>query len=318
MIFSSTVPSNVRTPTAVTEYLSRRFTYHSIDEWISIVDEGRVFVNGECCNGPDKVEAGDIVSYNPGRFEEPEADLSYSIIYEDEWVFCVNKPGNLLVHRAGKSFCNNLVYQLRHVNIPPYPKCHPIHRLDRDTSGAVLFAKDAEQKAVFGKLFDSGQVVRIYKAVVAGHPNFKTPLTIDAPIAADKGSGISYKFKVGTVSAVSTDGDDAGKAASTIIENACRLGDGFSLLTVRPLTGRTHQIRVHLASVGFPIVGDRLYGLSAGEYLARRRQSMSAAPRHALHCESLTFTHPHTGRLCTITVGLPDYNSLINIGFEPE
>ena len=95
----------------------------------------------------DPVIAKDTVSYEPKEFEEPTADLSYKIIYEDEWMLCVDKPGNLLVHRAGKSFRNNLVYLLRHTNAPPYPNCHPVHRLDRGTSGVVLFAKDSERGA---------------------------------------------------------------------------------------------------------------------------------------------------------------------------
>ena len=293
MIFSSSLPTNIRTPVAVIEYLADRFTYHSAPEWAEIIREGRVFVNGAPCGERDPVKAGDTLSYDPGEFEEPEANLSYSIIYEDDWIIGVNKPGNLLVHRAGKSFRGNLVYQLRNVNAPAYPDCHPVHRLDRETSGVVLVAKDSEQGAVFGKLFVDGKVMKWYKAAVNGCPDLKTPFVIDKAIAADKEGGAApCKFKI----------DADGKSAVTIIEEVRRFGDGASLLTVRPVTGRTHQIRVHLASIGFPVIGDKVYGAEDGGICGQG----SAPHRQALHCESLSFTHPHTGRQCEIKAELPD------------
>jgi len=287
MLFSSQLPCNIKTPVAVTDYLSSRFTYHTAENWAAIVREGRVFINSARCGETDTVIAGDTLSYDPGDFDEPEADLSYSIIYEDEWILAVNKPSNLLVHRAGRSFRSNLVYQLRHNANPPYPDCHPVHRLDRDTSGVVLVAKNSEQGALFGNLFAQGKVTKIYRALVKGCPDIKLPFTIDSPISKDKESSAPFKFKV----------DDAGKPATTVIEKIQSLGNGLSLLTVKPITGRTHQIRVHLASIGFPIVGDRVYGESAGT-------------RQALHCESLSFVHPHTGKGCKITANCGDFGGL--------
>ncbi|MCL2689716.1 MAG: RluA family pseudouridine synthase [Chitinispirillia bacterium] len=306
MIFSSTVPSNVRKPILIIDYLSARFTYHDYQQWISIVDEGRILINGVICKADDCVIADDIIGYDPGEWEEPAADLSYTIIYEDEWIFAVNKPPHLLVHRAGKSFRNNLVYQLRSVHSPRYPNCHPVQRLDRETSGIVLFAKTSEQGAVFGKLFSDQKVSKIYKAVVADNFHYDIPYTVDVPISKDKESGINYKFKADEV-------DETAKSALTIIESAKVCAGGLTMLTVRPITGRTHQIRVHLAHLGFPIIDDRLYSQSAAEYLADSNQrdisvDNCALPkrRQLLHCESLSFHHPHTGRHCEITAELPE------------
>jgi 23S rRNA-/tRNA-specific pseudouridylate synthase len=266
-----------------------------------------VSINGKRCGVYDTVAAGDAVSYEPEDFDEPPADLSYSIIYEDNWIFAVDKPSDLLVHRAGISFRNNLVYQLRHVRRPPYPDCRPLHRLDRNTSGAVLFAIDSELGAAFGKLFADGLVTKTYKAIVRGHPEFETPFVIDKPIAADNaGAGADgggpCKFRVDAKDAAGPcrfKVDENGKPATTVIEDAESFGTGFSLLTVRPVTGRTHQIRVHLASVGLPIVGDRVYETEpSGDCSAGRT-------RHALHCESLSFVHPYTGRRCEIEAVTP-------------
>ena len=303
MIFTCAVPSNVRKPVPVVDYLSARFTYHDYNKWAGVVDEGRISINGAVCGIDGYVTGDDIVGYDPGEWEEPAADLSYSIIYEDEWIFAVNKPGNLLVHRAGKSFRNNLVYQLRNVHSPNYPHCHPVQRLDRETSGVVLFAKDSEQGAVFGQLFCEQRVSKIYKAVVRNKFNLETPYTIDMPISKDKESGINYKFKA----------DETGKSAHTVIEQADVCANGLTLLTVKPVTGRTHQIRVHLAHLGLPIVNDRLYSQSAAQYLADTDHNEICGDdnalsrrRQLLHCESLSFNHPHTGKHCEITAELPE------------
>jgi len=287
MRFTSKIPGNAKTPIAAADYLAGRFTYHNKEKWIELIREGRVFVNDVKCDEESLAKSGDTIAYAPRDFEEPAANLSYSIIYEDEWMLCVNKPGNLLVHRAGKSFRNNLVYLLRHANTPQYPNCHPVHRLDRNTSGAVLFAKTAEQGAILGNLFRDNLVTKRYVALVLGHLSIETPFSIDKPIAPDPNATVGTsqcKFMA----------DENGKPACTIIEEAKHFNNGYSLLTVRPLTGRTHQIRVHLASIGFPIAGDSLYGGDAN------------APRQALHCESLSFVHPYTNTECTITAPLPE------------
>lgn len=304
MIFSSAVPSSFRNGIALVDYLAGRFTYHGRDEWSARITEGKVVCNGRVANADDTVAAGDTVTYDPGAFEEPAADLSYRVIFEDEWLLGIDKPGNLLVHRAGRSFRNNLIYQLRYVHVPPYPASHAVHRLDRETSGVVCVAKNAAIKASLGREFAAGRVAKLYCAVVRGTPGVRE---IDFPIGKAADSAISYKHGV----------VQGGKAARTKIV-ACRtIGNKYSLVTIQPLTGRTHQIRVHLAAIGTPLVGDRLYGLSEEAYLARRSDPSEAQAgmmfhRHALHCTSLAFVHPVTSKECRIEAEMPsDMKELI-------
>jgi 23S rRNA pseudouridine1911/1915/1917 synthase len=284
MIFSSPVPTNIKKNTTLLDYLSGRFTYHSSGEWADRGARGKVTVNGRAARPGETVAPGDIVAYDAGEFEEPAADLSYRIVFEDEWLLGIDKPGNLLVHRAGRSFRNNLMYQLRYVHAPSYPSAHACHRLDRGTSGVVCVAKNAKVLAALCRQFAEGKVEKIYRAVVRGTPAVRE---IDFPIGKTGKTG----FYCG----------QGGKEARTDIIESRPLGRDHSLVTVRPLTGRTHQIRIHLAAVGAPVVGDRLYG-GGGE----------VSGRHALHCTSLTFVHPATGMRRVIEAEMPvDMGELI-------
>jgi 23S rRNA pseudouridine1911/1915/1917 synthase len=281
MIFSSAVPSNVRKSTTLLDYLAGRFTYRGREAWADIAAQGKITVNSRLAGAGDTVAPGDRVAYDAGDFEEPAADLSYRIIFEDEWLLGIDKPGNLLVHRAGKSFRSNLIYQLKYIHEPPFPEAHACHRLDRETSGVVCVAKSAAVKAALGRRFAEGKVEKTYVAVTQGIPEVRE---IDIPISKTAAPGASYLHGVAR----------CGKDARTLIV-ACRpVGRRHAAVTVRPITGRTHQIRVHLAAVGAPIVGDRLYGTGRELF-----------PRQALHCASLSFVHPVTGKQCRIQAEMP-------------
>lgn len=294
MKFSSRVPSNIKKDTTILAYLSNRFTYHSADKWRDIIESGAVCRNGVKAVFSDIVSRDDEVVYDPGDFEEPPANLTYKIVYEDGWYIGVDKPGNLLVHRAGRSFRNNLIYQLRYVHEPPYPESHTVHRLDRDTSGIVLVAKTSEACAKLSEQFAKKAMDKEYVAIVNGvfDPSIKR---IDSPIGKAGSDLVPYRFWV----------TPDGKEASTLVLDVAAIGKTYSLLTLRPLTGRTHQIRVHLASVGNIIVGDKLYGMDEETYV-RWRSSPSeftselTFPRHALHCKKLSFMHPYYQKMISI------------------
>lgn len=300
MKFSSKVPPNIKAGTNIIDYLSARFTYHTRQEWETNIGDGKIQVEDKCINIHFIVKPGITLIYDAGEFDETPANLDYHIIYEDDWFLGVNKPGNLLVHRAGRSFRNNLTYQLRFINDPPFPDAHPIHRIDRDTSGIVLVAKKTEARAAMSSSFADQKVNKLYRAIVHGVVD-RTIKVIDAPIGKAQNSSISYKFQV----------EQNGKPALTELIDMMPVGDNFSLLTLKPRTGRTHQIRIHCEHIGHPIVGDKLYGLSETEYLCWRDQSDAFETemlfyRHALHCAVMEFDHPFDKRKLRLEAPLPE------------
>jgi 23S rRNA-/tRNA-specific pseudouridylate synthase len=167
-------------------------------------------------------------------------------------------------------------------------------------------AKNVQARAVMSTSFAEQKINKQYNAIVHGIPDGSQRI-IDAPIANAQNSSITYKFQI----------DQSGKSAVTELLNIASVGNNFSLLTLKPRTGRTHQIRIHCAFIGHPIVGDKLYGLSEAEYIQWRDQPSSITPmlfyRHALHCAAMEFVHPVDNRLVRIEAPLPvDMLDLMN------
>jgi RluA family pseudouridine synthase len=301
MIVSSVVPGN-RGAVSLLEYLTKRFTYLSAEDWAKRIADGRIIHNGIVSkNAFVFLTHGDSIAYDCPEYAEPPADLNYHILYEDEWILGVAKTGNLLVHKSGKSIRSNLVYQLRYCHKPsPYPCIDAVNRLDRETSGVVLFAKDKTTLRKLHEYLFEKKICKEYIAIVKGIPG-KSAWTIRLPIGKDAGSLIRYKFTVI---------GESGKNAETRIELMQTLKCGHSLLRVWPITGRTHQIRVHLTACGLPIVGDKLYGMSETDFLSWRNDPSQFAkqeqfPRQALHCTSLSFQHPATKKEIVIEAPMP-------------
>ncbi len=306
MRLHSQVPGNYNGLLLI-EYLRKRFTYLSLEQWRQHVREGRLAVNDSRADESASVHTGDIVAYEPPPFVEPPADLDYRVVYEDQWLLGIDKPGNLLVHRSGRSFKSNLMYLIRHAeDRKTYPDAGLINRLDRETSGVVLVAKDPETLRLAHDPQRWKSVEKEYAAIV--HNCLERPaITVDAPIAKDTGSEVQYRFKAGI---------DTGKEAVTRFRQLEVFPDGFSLIKAVPLTGRTHQIRVHCAFMGTPIVGDKLYSLPEEMYLRWRRNPETVEKhllfkRQALHCARMEFEHPRTKKNCTISAPVPsDFSQL--------
>lgn len=312
MIITSKVPANFRNLSLI-EYLSKRFTYLSHEEWLLRISESRVKINDIIADVNKIVVTDDVLSYDMPDFKEPEADLNYSIVYEDEWILAVNKPGNLLVHHQGRSFKSNLIYQLRYVHEPKYDDADIINRLDRETSGLVLVSKSKDALKKFTALFKNRSIKKEYVAIVNGMLEHETGV-IDKPIGKDINSKIRSKQIV--------EGEKS-KDAFTSFEVLER-SNNYSLIKLYPKTGRTHQLRVHMLYLGYPIVGDKFYSVDEDTFFKwckkkEDHERVFGLNRQALHCSALSFIHPFTNKELTITANIPDdMMMLINKKVSPD
>ncbi len=286
--------------TLLIDFLSTRFTYLSKLQWMERISDRQILLNDKEVIPEAILKNGDIISYFVENIPEPEADCNYKVIYEDEWIVAIDKPGNLLVHKSGSSITKNLVYLLRHCsNNPAYASLDSINRLDRETSGIVLFSKSTDCLKRFHALFAAHKVEKRYCAIVKNCPP-QDNFTVDLPIGQDTSSEIHYKFRIDA---------SAGKPASTSF-SVIDKNVNYALLRAFPVTGRTHQIRIHSLSFGCPIFGDKLYGMNEQAYLQwradpQKSNAMLEFPRQALHCEQLDFIHPFTNEAQTIAAPIP-------------
>jgi 23S rRNA pseudouridine1911/1915/1917 synthase len=244
-----------------------------------LIDEGRVTVNGHARPKSWRLATGDLVE---ASLEEPDGGgaepVPYEILFEDEHLLVVDKPPGVVTHPArghrGTTLAEALV--ARGATGGPDP-ARPgiVHRLDRDTSGLLIVARSERAHAALRRMISAREVRREYLALVSGAPDADSG-TIDAPLGRDRVRR--------TVVSTRTDRPRTAVTHFTVLERLPRT----ALMRVRLETGRTHQIRAHLAAIGHPVCGDRGYG--GGE--CGRRLGLT---RQFLHSESLMFRHPITG-----------------------
>lgn len=288
---SSTVPPQFVSWNVI-DYLATRFNYLPAEKWRAWVAAGKVQRNNVVCEVETIVTAGDMIICELPDWEQPDANLDYQIIFEDAWMLGVNKPSNLRVHSGGRFLKMNLMYQLKYEHHPAYPEAELINRLDADTSGVVLVGKAPEVVKAMGELFLHKQVEKEYVGVVVG-----VPAEAEGVINLPVGKVPNTRVRFGTGAGIKNP-----KEALTRYEVLERFGDGYALLKLKPLTGRTHQLRVHLAAVGHPLVGDKLYRSSSEEQFVRWCNHPEEAAdaeligRHALHCTATAFDHPFTAQ----------------------
>lgn len=243
---------------------------------------GAVRVNGLAVPWPALVSPGDVLTVDwPGETAIAPMPLPLAIRYEDDHLLVADKPAGLLVHPVSgppePTLANAVVHHLRARG--ENAAFHPVHRLDRNTSGLILIAKNPYIQHLLS--WEGGKAVdRSYLALVTGRPRPPTAV-IDAPIGRHPHSIVERIVR------------PDGKAARTSYQTLAAAGP-HSLLSLRLHTGRTHQIRVHLAHIGHPILGDDLYG-----------GSTALIGRPALHAAALAFTHPATGERLDLVSPLP-------------
>ena len=262
----------------------------SVHLWRKLKNSGTTFVNGQpVIAALTKLKAGDIIKCEiPESTSIPPINGPLEILYEDDALLFVNKPAGLLVHPLAhgneETLLNYAAYHLQTESQNLIP--HPVHRLDRNTTGIVMIAKLPHVQHM---LTENGSLRfhRKYLAILEGAP---TPAegTINAPIGRKPGSIIERCVS------------DTGKPAATDYKTIA-VWDNYSLVEAAPITGRTHQIRVHFSHIGCPLVGDDLYG-----------GSRDHLQRQALHAYLMELTHPVTHQPLRITAPIPpDFEKLL-------
>ena len=260
-----------------------QFSRSRLRAWI---DAGRVVQDGHAAIATKRVRGGERVVV---RAESDPRELAFlpeaialSIVDEDDALLVVDKPAGLVVHPGSGNWEGTLLNALLHhaPQLAGVPRAGIVHRLDKDTSGLMVVAKSLTTHTSLVRQLQSRAVTREYIALAAG--DIAQGGTVDAPIGR-------HPTRRTTMAIVAT-----GKPARTHYEVLERFGVA-TLLRCRLETGRTHQIRVHLASLGHPLVGDPAYG----------RKMSVPFPRQALHAARLALLHPVTGRGCTWESPLP-------------
>jgi len=282
----------------VLDFLCERFRYHPRETWVERIESGTIRLNGRVASADAIVQPDDVIEYEID-IVEPDVDFTYDVLHEDADLIAVSKSGNIPVHASGNYIRHTLIARVR---ADLGDKVHLCHRLDRETSGVVLLARNIETRRVMGRTFEEGLIEKEYRAIVHGEPS-------DPVFVIDR--ALRKIGKQHPIPRTVVD-ERAGKPARTRFRVLERFGE-FAVVEARPETGRTNQIRVHLEARGYPIVGDKTYGLPA-----RLLRKMVAAPddpdvlahlilpRHALHHARMRFAHPTSGAPTEIGAPLPD------------
>ncbi len=222
---------------------------------------------------------------------EPDVNMRVQVLHEDEALIVLNKPAPLPMHPGGRFFRNTLQHVLDAVYAPQKPR--PSHRLDANTTGVVVVARTRHFAGQIQPQFARGEVEKVYLARVQGHPQ-ADEFQCDAPISTEAG-------RLGS----RTVDSDSGLAARTDFRVLERSSDGTALLEARPLTGRTNQIRIHLAHLGLPVTGDPAY--LTGHGLGESQTLPVDAPPLCLHAWKIRFRHPLTRQFVSYTAAPPPW-----------
>ena len=259
--------------------------------WLERCEAGRIIHRDKVLMADDLLTKGQRVEHRIPNTTEPDVNADIKILFEDDDIIVVNKPAPLPMHPSGRFNRNTLANILIGVFDPVIPRI--THRLDANTSGVVLLAKRSKIASKIHPQFVAGTVEKIYLAKVQGHPeedSFTCDLAIGGAPTAGGGRSLDEKD---------------GKDSSTSFRVLERRFDGTSLLEVQPHTGRTNQIRIHLASLGLPICGEQTYACG-GEAVGQQTISVDDPPL-CLHAHRISFDHPTTGERLTFETPFPDW-----------
>lgn len=263
------------------QVLASLFPEHSRSAWQKLIVAGQVLINGEAVKGKYKLKAGDPVTIHPIKKDDTDKDIK--IIYEDENVLVLDKPASILTHSKSTIDTEPTVVDFIQDKISfsrAGLRDGIVHRLDRDTSGVLITAKNEEAQQFLADQFKNKTVEKQYIALIEGTPKEDKAIL---KWNIERNPSRPHSFRVGP----------NGKESITKYEVVKKYGD-YALVNLYPKTGRTHQLRVHMANLGCPIVSDNLYGSKS-----------KLVNRQFLHAQSVSIKIPGKGKM-TFKSLLPD------------
>jgi 23S rRNA pseudouridine1911/1915/1917 synthase len=261
---------------SVLAWLARRYRHSTEAAWRERIASGEVRLDGEVALAMDVLRPGQMLVWHRPPWEEPVVPLGFAVLHRDEQLLAVAKPRGLPSVPNGGFLEHTLLFRVRRL----FREAVPMHRLGRGTSGLVLFARTKGARRAVAAEWRAGRVERQYRALVKGIPTVDS-FTVDAPI------GLVPHPRLGHVHAASPEGRPA--ISHVRVLAWC---DGAALVAVTIPTGRPHQIRIHMAAAGYPLVGDPLY-VAGG--VPGPDPGLPGEGGYRLHAHRLALTHPATG-----------------------
>jgi 23S rRNA pseudouridine1911/1915/1917 synthase len=263
------------------QHLALRYTHSSAEEWSARITAGELRLDGVPAGLEDRLRPGQSLVWRRPPWQEPPVPLAFAVLHRDGDVLATAKPRGLPTVPNGGFLTHTLLHLVRRI----VPGATPMHRLGRGTSGIVLFAATRSARSALARDFRDGRIEKTYRALVTGSPR-ESAFSVTAPI------GLVPHPRLGQVHAAASHGRHAVSHVRVLARHGAS-----SLVEVQIPTGRPHQIRIHLAAAGHPLVGDPLYGIG-GVPLAD--PALPGDGGYFLHAHRLRFTHPATGVTTTI------------------
>lgn len=272
---------------ALVDYLSTRFRHSTRSTWAARLAEGQLTLDDRPATGDERLRAGQRVVWQRPPWREPDVPTTYAVVHADEALLVVAKPAGLPTLPAGGFLEHTLLAVVRR----EHGTVSPVHRLGRHTSGLVVFARSGEAAAALARAWHTDAVVKVYRALASGAPPWQR-CQVTMPI------GPVPHPRLGTVHAASPSGRPASSSLHVVERRP-----GATLCDVQIHTGRPHQIRIHAAAAGYPLVGDPLY--AAGGVPMALAPGLPGDGGYFLHAHRLTLPHPTRGGALTLDADPP-------------